>query len=245
MDLSALLDAITVLVVAAVGAVAAWLKGTTVDAAKAAAEAGAKSGAELAIKNINWPTELRQELEKTRGTERQEKRFEAYAQLWKQQRPLAIYDETRLDTKAAASLSSSLSDWYFSDTGGLMLTAHVRDFYFALQDLLRGVASRPGWQAERSGRDPDQTFRTVLNDAGAKDALSTLDYLDTFEGSAAEALVDWPGNAPAHAKKWRADMGKLLEVWAGLDPRQRFAALQQVSSTLRTAMVFDVESRLR
>jgi hypothetical protein len=244
MDASVLVDLFTAVVVTIVGGVVAWLKATTVDAAKAAAEAGAKSGAELAIKNANWPTELQQILERTRGTERQEQRFEAYAQLWKQQRPLAIYDTTRLDTKTAASLSSGLSDWYFSELGGLMLTAHVRDFYFALQDLLRGVGSQPGWRAERFGQDIDSTFRSVLEEAGAHDAIATLDYLKTFE-VADKDVSDWPGTAGSHAKKWRTDIGKLVDVWSGLSPRQRFAVLQQVSSTLRTTMTLDVESRLR
>jgi hypothetical protein len=55
--------------------------------------------------------------------------------LWKTLRPLAVYDTNVLDEKAADTLSGQLSDRYFAEDGGLMLTAPVRNLYFALRDV--------------------------------------------------------------------------------------------------------------
>jgi hypothetical protein len=241
-ELGGVLDVVTVVVVAVAGAVVARLG----PVAEKAAESGASRGATLAVEHVDWPNKLREELEKTRGTERQELRFAAYAKLWSRQRPLAIYDTSRLDPEAVAKLSNDLSDWYFSEQGGLLLTRHVRDFYFALQDLLRGVAAVPDWHAERSADDPETTFEAVLEDAGGTNALAALAYLDRFEGPTSELTIrDWPGKAHEHARLWRTDIGQLLAAWPGFEPSKRFAVLQQVASTLRTTMVLDVESRLR
>jgi hypothetical protein len=47
------------------------------------------------------------------------------------------------------------------------------------------------------------------------------------------------------AAAWRSDVGKLAIGWTEIDGNDRFAVLQQVSSTLRTGLANDVESRLR
>src|SRR4051812_23865363 len=56
-------------------------------AVMAGAKAAAEEGAKVAIKNANWQIELRQEIEKSRGVERQELRFKSYGNLWKRLRP--------------------------------------------------------------------------------------------------------------------------------------------------------------
>jgi hypothetical protein len=80
-----------------------------------------------------WPVELGQELEKSRGVERQELRFKSYGELWKKLRPLAIYSDKPVNRANFGELTEDLSDWYFSECGGMFLLPHVRDFYFALQ----------------------------------------------------------------------------------------------------------------
>lgn len=219
-----------------------------------AAQAGAKRGAELAVEQAHWPETLRQELEKVRGTERQELRYTAYSGLWAKQRPLAVYDASppaRYDTfgpAQAASLMNAQSDWYFNEAGGLLLTTHVRDFYFAWQDFLQAVARVPAWTAKRSTDDPSVLFRRILCAGGRGmeserlwGALRTLSYLKRVNGPRGP----WPAKADAFAARWRRDVGRLAEGWNELNAGQQFAVLQQVSSTLRTVMTNDIESRVR
>jgi hypothetical protein len=236
MDIGAIISAIT-LVSVVVG-------GYLLKVAQQGVEAGVTRSVETAIDNINWPQKLGQELEKVRGTERQELRYTAYAELWARQRPLAIYADEVVDQAAAGKLSVELSNWYFSPAGGLMLTRQVRDFYFALQDLLRSVAEAPAWQAERPAGNHRETFVAVLKREQLHDALATLDYLKGFDQPGV-GLVDWPRSAPDIADKWKTDIAKLATGWDTLSAVEGFVVLQQVGSVLRTSMVNDVESRLR
>jgi hypothetical protein len=143
------------------------------------------------------------ELQKTRGIERQELRFKSYAGLWKQLRPLAIYDPTAINRKAMGDLSLKLSDWYFSEDGGLLLTPQARDFYFALQDLLRATSRSPeDWEADRSEESEDtlkRTIRDLLAATKSDGALSALDYIS------ARAFQDWEDQAAGLGGKWRAE----------------------------------------
>jgi hypothetical protein len=157
---------------------------------------------------------------------------------------LAIYDVGVLDNGAAKKLSEQLTDWYFSEEGGLLLSRHVRDFYFALQDLLRAVAAAPEWKAERSHEGPRDVLNRILNRERLSGATETLAYLEGLDGCDGE-LGKWPDSAASHAKAWRRDVEALAGRWDTLQPMERFAVLQQVASILRTGMVNDVESRLR
>jgi len=212
-------------------------------AAQAAVKTSAEEAAKMAIRDLAWPKELARELQKTRGLERQELRFKSYGTLWKELRPLAIYDVARIDKKAAGDLFTKLSDWYFSECGGLLLTPQARDFYFALQDLLRVTSSMPGeWNADRSEElegDPNFTFREVLRARNAGDAISVLDYFSS------SSLEDWPHEAIGLGRKWRGTIKRLGAVWSELTERERFATLQQVGSKLRSSLVNDLESRER
>src|SRR5260370_42376107 len=110
-DLNTMLQLLTLVLLTAGGY---WLQ----TAAKTTAEEAAKA----TIQQLKWPGELARELQKTRGVERQELRFKSYGALWKELRPLAIYDATVINKKVVSDLSSRLSDWYFSECGGLLLT---------------------------------------------------------------------------------------------------------------------------
>src|SRR5687768_15759945 len=152
MDFGVVLE-IAILAVLAIGG---YLLYVGREAFEAGVKASAEKGVEVAIKNVNWRTELAQELEKARGVERQEIRFKSYGALWTNMRPLAIFDRTVIDRSTSDDLSKRLSDWYFSEHGGLMLTQEVRPFYFALQELLRRVADAQEWEAVRpSDVQPD------------------------------------------------------------------------------------------
>ena len=210
-------------------------------ATKAAVKTSAEEAAKEAIQQLQWPAELTRELQKSRGIERQELRFKSYGALWKELRPLAIYDDTVIDKKTVSELSMKLSDWYFSESGGLLLTPQARDFYFALQDLLRISSRTPEeWSAvrfEESEMNRHQILRTVL-EAKNSYAIGVLDYFQ--EGK----FENWPKEASDLGKKWRAGIKEIAAAWNELDGRQRFAVLQQVGSKLRTSLVTDLESRL-
>jgi hypothetical protein len=186
--------------------------------------------------------ELAQELQKTRGVERQDLRFKSYGTLWKELRPLAIYDSTLITKNAVSKLSSRLSDWYFSEYGGLLLTPQSRDFYFALQDLLRFTSKIPGkWGTERSEESAgtqQKTLREVLKLINAGEANSILDYFSRGD------FKDWQIVAAEHGKHWREYVRLIAASWKTLDEKQRFATLQQVGSILRSSLVNDLESRL-
>jgi hypothetical protein len=220
--------------------VALW--GYVLMATKAAVKTSAEEAAKAAIRELQWPLELARELQKTRGVERQELRFKSYGALWKELRPLAIYDETVINKKTVGELSAKLSDWYFSECGGLLLTPQAREFYFALQDLLRATSRVPGeWSATRS-KEPEgahyRTFRMALEARDSNEAISVLNYFS--EGK----FEDWQEKASDLGKKWRKGIIDLAAAWDKLDEGQRFASLQQVGSKLRTSLVTDLESRL-
>jgi hypothetical protein len=238
MELGSVMDVITLGVVS--------VGGYLVSVAKVGFEARVRTTVEesvkAAVKNENWPLELARELEKARGTERQERRFKSYGLLWERLRPLAIYDDASFGKEAAAELSKHLTGWYFSADGGLMLTAPLRELYFTLQDLLLAVAAAdlPAWQTERAA-DPKTIFTDLVADLPG--ASRTLAYLEGDDSD--RPIAAWPRDAMEVARGWRADIRRLHERWSDLAPRQRFAVLQQTASVLRTAMATDVESRMR
>jgi hypothetical protein len=120
-----------------------------------------------------------------------------------------------------------------------MLTSHIRQLYFTLQDLVKAVAAEPDWKAERM-RDPASTFEVLVRERDLKSAQALIGYLKEIEPN------DWPGREiESLARGWGDDVVKLADDWATLDARERFAVFQQVSSTLRTGLTKDVESRLR
>jgi hypothetical protein len=230
-DLGTVLDLVTLALVA-VGLLLWRLFGS-------AAEQGVTRQVDELITELNRASALARELEKTRGTERQELRFTSYGKLWAKMRPLAIYDDSPIDQTTIGEMSKNLSGWYFSESGGLMLTSHNRDLYFALQDLVSAVADQPGWEGERM-REPRAPFLAVLDRRTLTAARALVEYLDDVDVSG------WPSTEiETLARDWRTDVAKLAEAWPELDGKERFAVLQQVASVLRTCLTNDVESRLR
>src|SRR5262249_43066782 len=71
---------------------------------------------------------LRQQRVLARGQERQSLRLVSYGELWSRMRPLALFGgRDDIDHRDAAALSSRLSDWYFSEHGGFLLTTPLRE----------------------------------------------------------------------------------------------------------------------
>ncbi len=230
--ISAIADAAVVVVVAL--GVVAWRSFGS------AAEHAAKEQAAEILRELNWPGALARELEQVRGTERQELRFVSYGKLWSTMRPFAIYDDAKIDREAMQGISKKLSDWYFSADGGLMLTGHCRDLYFALQDLVFSAAgAEQPWDAER-GPEPRAAFKAMLERRRLTGAQRLIDYLDD------DARRAWPNDELRPLTlAWHTEVVDLAGDWADLDRGERYAALQQVSSVLRTGLAWDVESRLR
>lgn len=212
-----------------------------------AVKSTAEETAKATVRQMEWPAELGRELQKTRGVERQELRYESYGALWTQLRPLAIYDDRAIDRSTAHALSQRLTDWYFSGKGGLLLTPQARDFYFALQDLLRAVSETPTeWTADRSlatEGEHRQVFRGVLDAPQVDGDIGALKRVVDYFSE--RRFDDWQTAAPDHGATWRKGIAALAARWKDLGAGQRFAILQQVGSILRTSLTNDVESRLR
>ncbi len=209
----------------------------------AGAKAGAEEGARTAIKNINWSNELRQELEKSRGVERQELRFKSYGSLWKKLRPLAIYSDRPLNRALFVQLNEELTDWYFSECGGMFLLPHARDLYFALQDFVRAVGKTDEWECRRTDGHLRKRFESILDRMELRHATAMMEELEKI--SKETSLVNWPERIKNLSEGWRADVQTLANRWNELDEADRFAVIQQIGSFLRTSLANDVESRLR
>lgn len=231
MDVGTILD-LVILAALAVGGLAWRSFGSGV-------EQTVKDQATEIVNRINWPAVLGRELERIRGTERQELRFTSYGKLWAAMRPLAIYDDSPINRTAMKELSQKLSDWYFSEAGGLMLTRINRDLYFALQDLVSAVAKGDDWEGARSD-DPRGRFQVLLQRRRLKAAQELTKNLSVAKPE------DWPSDELERmAADWHQDIRTLARDWNEIDSTEQFAALQQVSSVLRTGLTNDVESRLR
>jgi hypothetical protein len=205
---------------------------------EAIAIVGVLSGAAVAI--VVPFISARLERSRIRQQGREALRFTSYGVLWAEMRPLAIYDDSPVNRGTMGEMSKKLSDWYFSANGGLMLTSHNRDLYFALQDLVRAVANKEtDWEAKRT-TDPETTFEHVLQQRDLRAAQALREHLDGVKPEG------WPSkDLDAMAGKWRKDVKKLAKDWAAIDSTEQFAVLQQVCSVLRTGLTKDVESRLR
>ena len=151
-----------------------------------------------------------------------------------------MYDEDEISRQQVVELSGKLSDWYFSECGGLLLTPQARDFYFALQDLLRSAAQTDDeWSLPRSGKaagDDRDAFGAELLER-YPNAGPAWAYLS------ADEQPHWQTVAIQHGKAWREGIQAVAGAWGDLSAQQRFATLQQVGSKLRTVLAADLESR--
>lgn len=210
-------------------------------AAKAAVKTSAEEAARAVIRELEWPAELGRELQKSRGVERQELRFKSYGGLWKELWPLAIYDDVDIDRGKIEDLSKKLKNWYFSECGGLLLTPQAREFYFALQDLLRATLKvSEGWSTARLD-EPEKDYHDVFLDVLNKWSPEVISVMEYFKKGKFE---NWQVEASDLGGKWRKGIKKVAGAWKELNDEERFVNLQQVGSKLRTSLTTDLESRL-
>jgi hypothetical protein len=201
----------------------------------------AQKAADETIAEINKGRVLARELERIRGVSRQNARVVSYANLWSRMHPTAIYEGSPFNQHTVLELSKSLSEWYFSPEGGLMLTTPCRELYFTFQDLLHELGRGKRWKGDRTA-DPKGKFREFLTKSG-EDYTGALELLEMLESP---ALDQWPPEGVIDkVAAWKRDIDKIPGVWNELEPQLRFSIVQQVSSVLRTALSADVESRLR
>ena len=209
---------------------------------KTALETGVKKTVVDALADMDWPDHLQKALQKSRGLERQGLRFKCYGALWSKLRPLALYGARPLDRASAGALSGTISDWYFSPTGGLLLTKDAREFYFALQNLLRTVsATSSDWLATPVSADQREIAMKALARFNLREAMATREYFRQ------EQFDNWSDVAHRYGMAWNAGLQTIAQEpnWLALSENERFAVLQQAGSILRASLTIDIESRLR
>jgi hypothetical protein len=169
------------------------------------------------------------------------KRFEAYGDLWSRMHDTAIYTTTGFSPTEATDLLKKLSEWYFSATGGILLTTRARDFYFSLQDLVRAVGGLSDWKCDQRPSQPRMVFARLLRDLDLKDQ-QLVEQVDLVLQGQAELL---------DSAKWRLVCGSIADKLVSLVNSSNeeageviYAAIQQVASVLRTNLAYELRSRL-
>lgn len=183
---------------------------------------------------------IRLDIARQRSSDLLNRRFSAYGKLWSQMNQLAVYSADTFNAGVAGSTSKNLSEWYFSEIGGLLLSTTARDFYFALQDTLKDFAAEELLQnaQHKDGRD---TFKEMLksNEAGASK------YPGCVDAQLADNSDIMPGD------DWRK-LCKILTPHVLQEVKKdathgsdlAFCMAQQVSSALRSRLAYEVQSRL-
>jgi hypothetical protein len=186
-------------------------------------------------------TKLRKEVGYEVNKDLLAKRFEAYGALWAKMKCLAIYTGASFGGTDARTLEAELSEWYFSDKGGLLLTVEAREFYFALQDTLRAACGATDWKCHPRPPDTKESFKALMTRLAANEP--------TLESCVSLIRKDEPERI-GHAT-WRAacksvarEIEKLANQRTSQACEEIYCALQQISSILRTKLAAEVRSRL-
>jgi len=177
------------------------------------------------------------------------KRFNAYGDLWSRMEPVSVHTGKEFKPSTVNDLSESLSIWYFSSEGGLLLTERAKAFYLAFQKLLRTVGNISEWTCQDRPNDPEGRFLKLLksidnNKATVEGCLKHLEagrpeLLDPQNWTAACELIStklqdlFKEKQDDSVKKEPNDVGEEI-----------YAALQQVSSVLRSNLAYELQSRL-
>jgi len=123
---------------------------------------------------------VRRDLESEYDISLRTDRLAAYRELWRSLQPLAKYARPAPVTyRAVGRLIGQLRAWYFQD-GGIYLSYHARDAYFALMDELRAlVASAPSDLALELDFEAFETLRELGSDL----RTAMVDDVQTRRGS--------------------------------------------------------------
>lgn len=165
-------------------------------------------------------------------------RLAAYDDLWSKMRGLALYEEVPLTASKVRDLSSQLSDWYFGKSGGLFLTARTREFYFALQDVLRVAGHLPDWECAVRPTGTREIFEAFVAKLTKRHRIAgfrlvQLEYPEALHPRIWRELCNLVGvHLPALASNNESPPGDTI-----------FAIIQQVSSALRTNLAEGLRSR--
>ncbi len=183
---------------------------------------------------------MRLDIAKQRSTDLLNRRFAAYGKLWLQMHPLAVYSSETFNADAARSTSKDLSNWYFSDSGGLFLSTTARDFYFALQDTLKTFSDAVKLQ-KVPHIDGRNTFTKMLK----LDKAIAWKYRKCVQAYEDEQPERMPGKDWLHLCR-ELSPHALKEL--AKDPVHgsslAFCMAQQVSSALRTRLAHELQTRL-
>ena len=177
------------------------------------------------------------------------RRFEAYGALWSRTSPAAIYTAKEFGPDQVSDFKEELSRWYFAEKGGLLLTTRARGFYFALQDFLTHLGNLPGWHCPHrpSQADTKERFARLLKDVAAREpklqeqanlVQTTPEKLDPDTWKQISTLV---AAGLSEAVQRAAKAGDAAREEVGKDI---CAAVQQVSSVLRSKLAAELRSRL-
>jgi len=168
------------------------------------------------------------------------RRSEAYARLWTRTKATKIYTTQAFGPHEVSDLVNVLSDWYFSECGGLFLTKRAREFYFALQDLVLAIDDFGRWTCKRRPKKPKAVFERLLKTLKLKDS-----------GVRQQARLATVKPESLNDERWRALCGKLSDRLRSLvedaSPEAGemiYSAVQQVASVLRSNLVHELGSRL-
>ncbi len=184
-------------------------------------------------------TKVRVEMAQQMNRDLLAKRFAAYGELWSRMRPTAVYTRSGFGPDEARAYSESLSDWYFSPSGGLFLTRRAREFYFALQDLVQSLGRLPGWHCGERAEKPADVFGDFMtklsqSDRGLERVTSLLKQPDKLSPE------EWRSACKTVVRR----LESLVKESAPGAAQVIYAATQQVSSILRTNLAHEVRSRL-
>lgn len=197
---------------------------------------------------------LREEVSYQVSRDLLERRFVAYGKLWSRMKLIAIYGDGKLEPGDVSKLRQTLANWYFSEHGGLFLTKRARTFYFALQNMLAKTSRLAEWTCLIRPDEPEKVFRTVLQHvlepkegAGSGVTASRRAEVDRRITGLLRRLED---PDPATEREWSdccelvADYLRVLAEGKNEQAGEAiFAAIQQVSSVLRTVLASDVRGR--
>src|SRR5690349_16957883 len=104
-----------------------------------AAILGALAGAGAGY--LSWAAQNRRTLRVEHAQWLREKRLLAYARVWRQLEPTAVFSpESDLTYGKLDAISHQLRRWYFR-SGGILMPADTREVYFALQGAIVRAAS--------------------------------------------------------------------------------------------------------
>jgi len=151
--------------------------------------------------------------------------------LWSALEPLALFSPPQnVDYACLAAMSTKLRQWYFTG-GGLVMTPHTRDVYFLVQEaLVRATETNKGG--------------SMLRDASE---VLTLDGMDTRRRDLKIPTLSPPSPSAGDHNGAERQVGQvrrmLNESWKFADPANDYVLMQYLTSTLRTTVTVELQSR--